>query len=81
MKKWLFLCLIVLLSGCQAATHSNVSAQKSTQKPTETTTVSAETSTTEPVQKTTTPTLFIHGYQGGPASFGGMIQRFAQKIG
>lgn len=24
---------------------------------------------------------FIHGYQGGPASFGGMIQRFAQKIG
>lgn len=79
MKKWLFLCLVVLLSGCQAATHSNVSAQKSTQKPTETTTVSAETSTTEPVQKTTTPTLFIHGYQGGPASFGGMIQRFAQK--
>ena len=58
MKKWLFLCLVVLLSGCQAATHSNVSAQKSTQKPTETTTASAETSTTEPVQKTTTPTLF-----------------------
>ena len=42
MKKWLFLCLVVLLSGCQAATHSNVSAQKSTQKPTETTTASAE---------------------------------------
>lgn len=79
MKKWLFLCLVLLLSGCQAAAHSSASAPKSAQKQTETTTVATETPIAESIQKTTTPTLFVHGYQGGPASFGGMLQRFAQK--
>ncbi|WP_291291476.1 alpha/beta fold hydrolase [Enterococcus sp.] len=78
MKKWLFLCLVLFLSGCQGTAHTDAAAPQSSQQQQETT-ASTETSVTETIQKTTTPTLFVHGYQGGPASFGGMLQRFAQK--
>ena len=78
MKKWLFLCLVLFLSGCQGAAHTDAAAPQSSQQQ-QATTASTETSVTETIHKTTTPTLFVHGYQGGPASFGGMLQRFAQK--
>jgi uncharacterized alpha/beta hydrolase family protein len=83
MKKWFFLCLILFLSGCHEATHSETVASQNTQSSTQNQpsdeSKTTTSSTTQSIQKTTTPTLFIHGYQGGPASFGGMLQRFNQS--
>lgn len=67
MKKLFLISAFFLLSACgvQDATSQTTAEQ-------------ATTTSSETIPKTTRPTLFIHGYSGGPASFGKMLGRFQQ---
>ena len=71
MRKILLLLTLFFLTACsQAAPTQNK----------ETDSVSTETtaSTSALPSKTAVPTLFIHGYSGGKASFGPLIERMEQ---
>lgn len=68
MKKIFFLLLFILV-GCG---HK---AETTTTTINETTT----SSVIETLQKSSTPTLFIHGYSGGPRTFGTLIERMEKS--
>ncbi|MCD5001877.1 alpha/beta fold hydrolase [Enterococcus saccharolyticus] len=67
MKKIFFLLLFILVGcGHKAETTTTIS---------ETTT----SSTAEIIKKSSIPTLFIHGYSGGPQTFGTLIERMEKN--
>ncbi|MGX6962678.1 alpha/beta fold hydrolase [Vagococcus xieshaowenii] len=73
MKKiWWLLCLLVLV-GCRQQSTASSPVEVGDQ-------TSGTTEVIEPTyQFSKTPTLFVHGYQGGRLSFGGMLRRLERE--
>jgi len=72
MKRLFFILSLFILTACSQKAPTSTSAILLNEEPTTTTSDVVD-------QKTTTPTLFIHGYAGGPSSFGHLIKRMEEN--